>query len=134
MTSIEFDEDIKQSSIWPANRKNSEFTKLEAWFYLMLYIELQYGNFSVQILSLAKEWGWSRTKVRNFLEVLHLENLINVTKNQDFFLIDKVTVYDKKDTKKNTEKDIKKDTDFLETNNANKIQIDLGNIEEILKM
>lgn len=114
MPSIDFSENIIQSSIWPTNRKNSEFTKLEAWFYLMLYIELEGGNFSIQILSLAKAWSWSRTKVRNFLEVLDQENLINVIKNQDIYLISKAKTYVKKDiekdTKKNTEKDTEKNT------------------------
>lgn len=118
---ITVDEDILNADMFPSNRKKSYFTKFEGWFYLIFYTELSGGTFHVQISSLAKEWNWSRTKVRNYLNYLESINEINIVKIKDSVIITRVVEHDKKDIEKDIRKDTEKNMqkDILKTENIN---------------
>lgn len=133
-------EQIFDLEIAPANRKDTTFTKFEAYIFLLVSDSKKLSNYY-----LAKTWGWSRTKVKNFIEYIEENSLL---------------VFDKKDIEKNTKKDreknnkkyiskfdnindsvdmknIKKDSEKDMIKNAKRDvpnDVDLGSIQAILNM
>src|SRR5690554_4512711 len=52
--------------------------------------EVKRGSFITSILKLSENWGWSRTKINNFLELLKSEGMIeykSTTKNTTITII-----------------------------------------------
>ena len=102
---------IRENEVW----EEKPFSKGQAWIDLLLRashkehiieikgeeIKLKPGQLFVTKKGLAESWGWSRTKVANFLNVLAGKN-----KNEDDKMIDVSnhfrTTFKKKDTKKDT--------------------------------
>ncbi|MTI67437.1 MAG: hypothetical protein FH753_12705 [Firmicutes bacterium] len=122
MLNIKLSEDILNSNLWPENRKNSEFTKFEAYIYILISLSLSKNSiFEISILGLSKKLNWSRSKVRNFLDTLVKEENFEIFKDSNKTYIKyteknsrKNTVeYTKKNSKKDTQKDIVR-TDDLE--------------------
>lgn len=82
---------IRDSWIW----KESKFDKAHAWIDLLLSanheikkvplgnaIEIvERGSFITSEQKLSERWGWSRHKVRNFLEMLQNDSMIVLNKN-----------------------------------------------------
>lgn len=70
--------------------KEKPFDKRSAWIDILLManhkenkfllsnelIEIERGSFITSEVKLAERWGWSRTKVRSFLELLEKDNMI----------------------------------------------------------
>ncbi len=77
---------IKEHWLW----EEKPFDKRSAWIDLLLSVNhkdkkvlignqlavVKAGSFITSELKLAEAWGWSRTKVRNFLEMLELDSMI----------------------------------------------------------
>lgn len=78
---------IKDNWIW----KEKPFSKGQAWIDLILMashkntkfvlgnelVEIKRGSLITSEVNLSKRWGWSRTKVRNFLKLLEKDNMIS---------------------------------------------------------
>lgn len=105
MLIIQIDKDILKSSIWPGNNKETT-TKFEALIFLLLHIENSKGDHQITIAGLAKEWCWSRHKVRDFIKNLVKEDRITLYQNGSKIYINKVA----KDTRKDSQNDTKKDS------------------------
>lgn len=91
--------------------------KFQAWVYLVL--EAQYsaskvsidnqivivnrGQMLTSILRLANEWGWSRKKVSNFLNMLEKDNMLKQKRTSKYTLITIVNygLYQDEKTEKN---------------------------------
>ena len=77
---------IVDNEMW----QEKPFDKARAWIDLLLManhqdkkkmdgnqiITVKRGSFITGELKLSKRWGWSRTKIRNFLKFLELEHMI----------------------------------------------------------
>ncbi len=137
-------EQLFNLEIAPGNRKDRIFTKFEAYVFLLIKIEDEQGIFTSKLYSLAKQWGWSRTKVRNFIEYLEKSSVIELTKEEDSLIFIGEIKDIKKDSKNNSKKDICKSSDFninkglKDTKKDIKKDIEkntnLGNIQDILNM
>jgi len=82
---------IQQHWIWETNKP---FDKRSAWIDILLMVnhkkrKVILGNELIEVgcgeritseRKLAERWGWSRTKVRNFLEILKKDSMIKVEK------------------------------------------------------
>lgn len=88
---------IKDDWIW----KDKPFSKGQAWIDILLRInhadnkvligsqlvDVKKGQTVWSILSMSEEWGWSKTKVSNFLKLLENENKINQKRTSKYTLI-----------------------------------------------
>lgn len=88
---------IKDNWIW----EDKPFSKGQAWIDILLrvnhadnkilignqLIELKSGQTIWSILEMSKEWGWSKTKVSNFLKLLENENNISQKRTTKYTLI-----------------------------------------------
>jgi len=119
-------DNVTEEEFWPRNRRNYSFTKFEAYIYLLIQIDDGEGSFPTSILSLSKEWNWSRSKVRKFLNRLSREEKIEITKDNNITYIKGVSKDTEKTTNENmventikdNEKDIKKDTIKVDKTNT----------------
>lgn len=125
---IRVDRGVRDNWIW----KNGPFTYAQAWFDLLLganhkaakisikgtLIHLEIGQQARSELTLSKEWGWSRTKVRRFLSRLegdsmviqqktHLTSIITICNYKSFQGIDSVDDTTEKTGDDTTEKHLK---------------------------
>lgn len=122
------------------------FSKGQAWIDLLLLanhsektimlgnelIEVQTGSFITSELKLMERWGWSKTKVRAFLDVLQKDNMIVkktdrkkttiIIENYSNFQDCETTEKPKKDRKKTTKKP-QKDTNNNDNNENNENKI-----------
>lgn len=78
---------IKNNILW----QDKPFSKGQAWIDLLLevnhkknkilfdnkVVEVEAGEKITSLRKLGESWGWSRTKVKNFLELLQNENMIS---------------------------------------------------------
>lgn len=85
------------------------------------YIEYKRGDCTLSLSDLAKRWGWSRDKVRNFLNILEKEEMIKRKLIKGTYSIITILNYDKyqgnynvKDinSNKKTKNDEKTDADY----------------------
>ena len=125
---IRIDRAIRDNWIW----KNGAFTYAQAWVDLLLganhksakisikgtLIQLEAGQQARSELTLSKEWGWSRTKVRRFLMRLeddsmviqqktHLTSVITICNYKSFQDIDDASDTTEKTCNDTTEKHLK---------------------------
>ena len=122
------------------------FSKGQAWIDLLLLanhsektimlgnelIDVQTGSFITSELKLMERWGWSKTKVRAFLDVLQKDNMIVkktdrkkttiIIENYSNFQDCETTEKPKKDRKKTTKKP-QKDTNNNDNNENNENKI-----------
>src|SRR6056297_3625205 len=82
---------IQNNWLWETEKP---FDKRSAWIDILLmvnhkkkkipfdnsFVEVDKGERITSERKLAKKWGWSRTKVRNFLELLQKDNMLEVKK------------------------------------------------------
>lgn len=80
---------IKESWIWD----DKPYDRTHAWFDLLLranhqdkkimlgneLIEVKRGSFITSELKLCEAWGWSKTKLRSFLKMLQVDNMIKIS-------------------------------------------------------
>lgn len=97
---------IRSSRIW---QSKEPFDKRSAWIDLLLsanhadnkivrgnkIIEVKRGDLLTSELKLSEEWGWSRTRVRNFLKLLIEDNMISKMVNPNKFILLSILNYDR---------------------------------------
>jgi DNA replication protein DnaD len=85
---IKLDRDMQKNFLWTSE----PFSKAQAWIDMIMYanfkknrvlhrgefIELKRGEFFTSDSFLAERWGWSRNKVRGFIQLLIDEHMISV--------------------------------------------------------
>lgn len=155
---IKLNRSIQENWLW----EEKPFDKKSAWIDLLLManhksnkfplgneiIEVEQGSFVTSEIKLMNRWGWSKTKLRNFLKLLESEKMITkvVDRKKTTISIVNYKVYQgsedqEKTTEKpqeNQEKTIKKpqeDTnknDNNEKNENNIIYMDLSFIDDCI--
>lgn len=130
---------IKDNWIW----NDKPFSKGQAWIDILLrvnhasskvnignqMIELKPGQTIWSILDMSNEWGWSKTKVSNFLKLLENENNISQKRTTKYTLItvEKWEMYQDSKTKNGNKRETKekqKNTNN-NVNNENKKHTDV---------
>ncbi len=135
--------------------EDKPFSKGQAWIDLLLLanhsdstfllgnelIEIQVGSFVTSELKLMERWGWSKTKVRAFLQVLEKDKMIvkktdrkktTITiENYGVFQVSETTKEPRKNRKKTTEKP-QKDTNNNVNNDNNVIYDDNAELNEAI--
>lgn len=155
---IKLNRSIQENWLW----EEKPFDKKSAWIDLLLManhknnkfplgneiIEVDQGSFITSEIKLMNRWGWSKTKLRNFLKLLESEKMITkvVDKKKTTITIVNYRVYqgceDQEKTtekpQKNQEKTIEKpqkDTNKNEKNEKNEkniIYMDLSFIDDCI--
>jgi DNA replication protein DnaD len=88
---------IKEGWLW----KDKPFTKGQAWIDLFLeanhargtvpvgnqIVVVERGQVFWSIEDMANSWGWSRTKVSNFLKMLEIDNMIEQKRTTKYTLL-----------------------------------------------
>ena len=111
------------------------FSKAQAWLDLLLsanhkeakilmdntLIKLEKGSFFTSELKLADRWGWSKKKVRNFLELLSNDNMIvkESTKKGTKITIVNYEVYQQRGNHEGTIKEPLRNTNNNDNNDNN---------------
>lgn len=133
---------IKKNWIWKSSRKKSKF---EAWVDLLLLashseqkepvgydlIFVEKGQVLTSQLRLGKEWKWGRDAVRDFLQMLQKDSMINVNTTEKYTMITicNYGIYNGKPTTKQQQSNNKATTQqqqsntFNNDNNDNNIRI-----------
>ena len=133
---------IQEHWLW----KEKPFSKGQAWIDMLMManhddnkfllgnelVEVKAGSFITSELKLAERWGWSKTKVRSFLNVLQNDSMIvkksdrkktTITiENYSVYSVYKTTEKPQKNHKKTTEKP-QKNTNNNENNDNNENNI-----------
>ena len=121
---IKINRKIADNWLW----NNEKFSRGQAWVDLLLItqykdgffhskkgrIDYKRGDCTLSLSDLAKRWGWTRDKVRTFLEALEQEEMIKRTMVKSTYSIVTVLNYDKYKKKKKAftaKKNDKKDDD-----------------------
>ena len=141
---IKLNRSIQDHWLW----KEKPFDKKSAWIDLLLManhkdnkfmlgneiVYVKQGSFITSEVKLMNRWGWSKTKVRNFLNVLEAENMISREADRKKTTINIVnyTVYqgceDHEKTTKEPIKDTNKNEKNVKNNNISKdIYVDVIN-------
>lgn len=127
---------IEDNWIW---NDKEPFDKRSAWIDLILkanhknkklvyngkLIEVERGSRITSIKKLSEEWGWSRKKVKNFLELLQSDNMIvysSTSKNTTYTIVnynDYQGIEDDKGTSKEHQKNIKGTSEEHQRNTNN---------------
>ena len=95
---------IRENPLWD----KKPFSKIQAFidiifdanykkkmvFFRDQQILCQRGEYIISILKLSEKWGWSRKKVRNYLNYLSKEDSIRYTKKDNRFIIITICNYD----------------------------------------
>ena len=118
---IKLHRQIREHKFFKTKRK---FSKFEAWLDLLLeanhcdkevlfgnqIIEVKRGSFITSELKLSDRWRWSRTKVRDYLNLLGKDSMIEKISDNKKTTISIVNydVYQNIETAKEQEKNIKK--------------------------
>lgn len=105
----------------PFYLEKRKFSKFEAWIDLLLLanhkdskvmlgnemIYVEKGSFITSELKLMERWGWSKTKVRNFLDLLEKDNMIvkKTDRKKTTISIVNYCVYQDSETTKKPQKD-----------------------------
>ena len=105
----------------PFYLEKRKFSKFEAWVDLLLLanhkdskvmlgnemIYVEKGSFITSELKLMERWGWSKTKVRNFLDLLEKDNMIvkKTDRKKTTISIVNYCVYQDSETTKKPQKD-----------------------------
>lgn len=103
-----------------------KFSKFEAWVDMLLManhkdnkfllgnelVEVKRGQFITSIRKLGEKWGWSNTKVSQFLDLLKSDEMIDYKKDtkKTLITIDKYSVYHDNEIEKKTPNEHEKDT------------------------
>lgn len=130
--------------LWQEKRT---FNKAEAWVDILLRanfekgtmlingvkLSLEPGQFATTVLHLSERWGWSRTKVNGFLDVLVHEHMIDIKKTSKYTLITilKWGFYQQEEQQKDikkTSKEQQKNIKKTQTKNVKNIKNDKNNI------
>ena len=107
--------DIREHWIW----EDKPFDKARAWIDLIMIanheprtilfdgilMTINRGQHMTSLMALSERWGWTRSKVKRFLDVLKAEHMINTKRNRHGTLITIVNygIYqDTRNTKRNT--------------------------------
>lgn len=115
--------------------KEKPFDKKSAWIDLILManhkdnkfllgndlVEVERGSFITSEYKLMERWGWSKTKVRAFLELLQNENMLikNSDKKKTTLTIVNYSDYQLSETTERLQKDYKETTERLHKNPNN---------------
>ena len=115
------------------------FDKAKAWIDLLLLanhkdnkflfgnelVKIKKGSFITSELKLMERWGWSKTKVRNFLELLQKDNMIlkKADNKKTTLTILNYNVYQEREDHKRTTKELQQD----HKKTAAKLQEDTNN-------
>ena len=108
--------DIREHWIWDVK----PYDKARAWIDLILIanhekktilfdgrlITIERGQHMTSLKTLAERWGWTRSKVKRFLDVLKSEQMVNTKRNRGGTLITIVNYrfyQDARNTKRNTD-------------------------------
>lgn len=108
--------DIRDHWVWEAK----PYDKARAWIDLIMIanhekktilfdgrlMTIERGQHMTSLKTLAARWGWTRSKVKRFLDVLKSEQMINTKRNRNGTLITIVNygIYqDSRNTKRNTD-------------------------------
>ena len=128
--------------------QDKPFDKRSAWIDMLLManhddnkfllgnvlVEVQRGSFITSELKLMERWGWSKTKVRSFLEVLQKDKMIikKSDKKKTAIIIEKYSDYQDSKTTERPQKDHKKTTERpqKDTNKNDKNDKNDKNVEE----
>ena len=122
---------IQDNWLW----EEKPFSKAQAWLDLLLsanhkeakilmdntLIKLEKGSFFTSELKLADRWGWSKKKVRNFLELLSNDNMIvkESTKKGTKITIVNYEVYQQRGNHEGTIKEPLRNTNNNDNNDNN---------------
>ena len=126
---------IQQHWIWS---KDKPFDCRSAWIDLILLanhkdntfplgtemVEVKRGSFVTSELKLSDRWGWSKTKVRNFLKLLENDNMIHKIsdhKKTAIVIVNYSVWQDKETTEKAEENHIKTSEEPVQDTNNNDI-------------
>jgi hypothetical protein len=123
------------------------FSKLEAWIDLLLsanhkdnkfllgneLIEVKRGSFVTSEVKLAEKWGWSRTKVRTFLELLEKDNMLVKKSDNKKTVLTIVNYSDYQDTEtaKEQQKDSKKTAEEHQKNTNKNVKNDKNDKKKV---
>ena len=108
--------DIRDHWIW----QEKPYSKAQAWIDLLMLanheekkilfegqlITVGKGQHMTSLTKLAERWGWSRSKVKRFLDVLKSEQMCNTKRNSNGTLITVINYgfyQDTRNTKRNTD-------------------------------
>lgn len=117
---IKLHRSIKDNWLYKEKRT---FSKFEAWIDILMnanhtdnkiifdgqLLEVKRGQLITSEVKLSNKWGWSRKKVRNFLELIEQDQMIikTIVPNKCTIIeICNYDIYQKKDTTEDTSKDI----------------------------
>lgn len=128
---ISLHRDIKSHWVW----EEKPFSRGQAWIDLLLQanhqdakfplgkeiVEVKRGSFITSEVKLMERWGWSNTKVRNFLLLLENDNMIikKTDRKKSTLTICNYNVWQDSEKCKKSEKKVKKNTNN-NVNNENK--------------
>ncbi len=119
---------IKDNWLW----KEKPFSKGQAWIDILMMvnhedkktllgnelIEIKRGSRVTSIRKLCERWGWSNTKVRNFLNLLEKENMITIisdSKKTTLTVVNYNDYQEQNDTKNDTRTTLKRQTNDTKT-------------------
>ena len=117
--------------ILKANHKNKKF------LYNGKLIEVERGSRITSMKKLSEEWGWSRKKVKNFLELLQSDNMIvysSTSKNTTYTIVNYNDYQDKesdKGTSNAHQKNIKRTSNAHQRNTNNNDNNDNNDKQDI---
>lgn len=128
---------IQHHKIW----QEKPFTRAQAWIDILLSaqfsdssfwmrgieVEVPRGCLAMSEHKMAERWGWSRGKVRRFMDWLETEQQIEIEKSNiiNIIRILKYERYQKRDTKQDNRRDNRRDTYNKENNVNNSCLADL---------
>lgn len=123
------------------------FDKKSAWIDLLLManhegkkvmlgselVEVERGGLITSEVKLADRWGWSRTKVRRFLEILENESMIALKKDSKKTALNIVnfSIFQDVDSEKEHQKNIKKTSEKHQKNTNKNEEECIKNEEEV---
>ena len=115
--------------------EDKPFSRGQAWIDLLLLanhadktimlgnelIEVQAGSFITSELKLMERWGWSKTKVRSFLELLQKDKMIvkKTDRKKTTIIIENYGVFQDSETTEKPQKNRKKTTEKPQKNTNN---------------
>ena len=120
--------------------EDKPFTKGQAWIDMLLLanhadkrfllgnelVEVKAGSFITSELKLMERWGWSKTKVRNFLALLQEDKMIvkKTDSKKTAITIENYSFYSNCETAKELQKNHKRTTKELQKNTNNNVNND----------
>lgn len=125
------------------------FDRKSAWIDLLLManhegkkvmlgnelVEVERGGLITSEVKLADRWGWSRTKVRRFLEILENDSMIVVKKDSKKTALNIVnfSIFQDVDSEKEQQKNIKKTSEKHQKNTNKNEEECIKNEEEVYR-